>query len=571
MEIGKTLLPVIIILVAGLLATALARPLRLPAIFGFLVAGVLVGPDGLGLIEESKTTHLVAELGVAFLLFEIGMHFSLKEIWEGRRDILLLAPLQCLLCAIGFGLVAHFGFGLMWQLSVIVGAALALSSTAVVARILRDRNQTTCPLGRSSLAILIFQDILAIFLLILAASMTATAEKALSAIGLALINTIIAIGVALVLGRYVMRPLFALIAKTRNDEAFTAIALLLVLAAGAATASLGLSLTLGAFLAGMIVGATPYRAAIQSEIKPFQALLLSFFFISVGMTINVDILASYWLSVFGLVAVFLLIKTGMIVLAARANGWSKPGSIQLGFLLAQGSELTFVILAMPAVRDGLGETAASILIAAVALSLAVAPPFSLLGMAVARRVAKAGTSPSATPAEPVQGPIVIVGMGEVGRRLADALKAHAVPFVALERDPDAFMGASADGYDVAFGDAGDVRLIASIAEQSPRAIVITAPRYEVSKDITPIVKERWPDLTRYVAVRTQTDADRHAALGIHPVRLISRPQGLELAADVLRFVGIEKEAVLAWVLAEQERALGADFGADPMLEIREAA
>jgi CPA2 family monovalent cation:H+ antiporter-2 len=551
--------PLLLLLLVGVLAIALSRRLGMSAIVGYLGAGLVIGPHGLGWVAETSTTHLLAELGVVFLLFEIGMHFSIGTIWEARRDIFGLGPLQILLCAIvlsGGSLLA----GARIDQAALLGGGLALSSTAVVVQTLRERKQQACPVGRTATGVLIFQDIFAIFLLVLASGPIGTAgTNVLGALGTALLKGAIAFVAAVGIGRHLVGPLFRVLARSMNEDIFTPTALLVVLAAAAATASAELSLTLGAFLGGMIIGETPYRTVIQSETKPFRALLLGFFFITIGMSLDWHaILADAGAILLFLVAL-LALKALLVAVAARLFGWSNAGAVQLGALLAQGSEFAFVIVAMPAVRAGLGEQAVGIVVAGVAASLALTPSVAALGNVAARRIRRWSDKPAepgaGAPSAGAVAPVIVFGLGDVGRRVADALEAHGLRYDAVEMDYDRFLRASADGFAVAFGDLGDLRLMEALSIADRRVVVVTIPRYEVSRDLTPILNAHYPDLRRFVSLENESDRARFQALGLVPVVARSIPRGLELAAEVLRERGVPDERVRAWMQREQARAL----------------
>ena len=564
MNQAYALMPAIILLLVGILAIMLTRRIGLSPIVGYLVAGVLIGPHALGLIQESETTHLLAELGVVFLLFDIGLHFTLSSIWEARRDIFGLGPLQIILCALAFGGIA-IAFGLEPEYAVILGGALALSSTAVVVHTLAERVQQNCPVGLTGTAVLIFQDICAIFLLILAASLengtaSATESGLTIAVSLAVVKAAIAFLAAVVIGRYAIKPLFRFFSQTRNEEIFTAMALLVILATAAATGRAGLSLTLGALLGGMIISETPYRHLIQTEAKPFRNLLLGFFFITVGMSLDWRILVAHGAEILVFLVALTVIKAFLVAVAARVFGWSTPGSVQLGFLLAQGSEFVFVIIAMPMVREALGEGTVGVVITGVAASLACTPTLAALGNSLARIlkqksaavVPSSETTPSVTTA-----PVIVFGMNDIGRTVADALEAHGIPYDAIEADYDRFLAASADGYPVAFGNPGDVRLMETLAYAQREAIVITNVHYEVAKALKPIMHARYPNLTRFIAVDTNDDKARFEEVGLQPVVNRSIPRGLDLAAAVLRYQRIDETKIQTWMRRQQERALQA--------------
>jgi CPA2 family monovalent cation:H+ antiporter-2 len=552
-EQAHAIAPAVILLAAGLLALLLVRPLRISPIVGFLVAGVAIGEHGFRAIEEGPTTHLLAELGVVFLLFDIGLHFSLRQVQDRLRDLLVLGPAQLVLCGAGLGLGAAV-LGLEPTLAAIVGAALALSSTAVVSRVIAERGLQTCPLGRSALAVLVLQDVAAIFLLVFATSLSGDAahpgRMALDAAW----KTLAAVAAALGLGRLVVRPAFAGLARTRNEEIFTGAALFVVLATAWATGAAGLSLTLGAFLAGMIIADTPYRHVVQTEARPFRNLLMGLFFMNVGMALDPAALWADLPRVLGLAAVLLLAKTALVFAAARANAWTPAGGTQLAFLLAQGSEFALVVFAVPGVATALGEPAVGALVAAVALSLAATPPWTRLGLALARRLAARGRAPGEVPlaGRADQRPLLLFGMNDVGRLAADSLLRHGIPFVAIEVEPDRFLAATADGYSVAFGDPADLRLVEAIVGTDARAVALAVPRFDVSHELTPILRERYPGLGRFVAVADEADRARHAALGMHAVIVRGRPRGVEFAAELLRFAGVEEARVAAWMQSARE-------------------
>lgn len=545
----EAILPAIKLLGVGIAAIMLARLLKTSPIVTFIAAGLLIGPFGLGLIAENGTTRLLAQLGVVFLLFDIGLTFSLKTVRESGRDLLGLAPMQMLLCTAGFGLVGWLA-GMDWVLALLIGAAAGISATAVVTQTLAERGIATCPLGRSATAVLVFQDVAGIFLLVIAVSLSS--EGGGDALGVTLgwaaLKALLAVGVALLAGRFVIGPLFKLLSLTRNDDIFTAAALFLVLATAAATGALELSLTLGAFLAGMIIADTPFKTVIRTEAKPFGALLLGFFFITVGMALDWRMMLGQAHWILAALAVLFVLKTALTWGAAILNGWSLAGSTQLGFALAQGSEFGLVILALPGITAALGAELAGILVAASAISLALTPLWASLGLKLARHIANitASRKPVSAPEE-MNCPVLIYAMTPSGRMAYDALTRFGIPVIAVENDPDRFLAAIADGYTVTFGDPSDTRLLRAIDVTEARALAVAKPRYEISAEITPYVREHFPELERFVAVTDEADQRRHQALGIHAILNRSQPEGLDFALALLRYAEIPESDINAWM------------------------
>lgn len=564
MEEVTALVPAILVLVIGIVSIIAMRKIGLSPIVGYMVGGLLIGKHAFGLIHESKTVHLLAELGVVFLLFDIGLHFSVRRIWDARRDIFGLGPIQITLCTIAFAAIA-VAFGFSIEIALIGGGALALSSTAVVLPTLVDRQQSNCPVGQTATAVLILQDVFAIFLLILAASLGsneggAGAPNLLFTVGLAAIKGALAFGLSILLGRIVVRPMFAAISRTKNEEIFTAIALLIVLAAAAASGWAGLSLALGAFLGGMMLAESPFRHLIRTEAKPFRDLLLAFFFISIGMSLDWHVLLGNWWQVLTFAAVVIAIKAVAISLSAKVVGWSVPGSIQLGSLLAQGSEFVFVIVSMPAVRTAFGEQAVGVVFVGVAISLALTPTIAELGNRVARQIK--GRSPQSVPKSETTlldtiAPVVVFGMGEVGRTVAEALEAHQIKYEAIDNDFDRFAKASADGFQVTFGDLNDLRLAHTMSMGERAAIVVANARLDTARAVMPIVRERFPNLMRFASINDENLVAEFRELGMHPVVEQGDFPGLTLAEQVLKMQGVEDRRIQGWLERRRQNSISA--------------
>lgn len=548
------LVPILLLLALGVAAAIGSRELGLSPIVGYLALGVLLGATGLG--QQSEAVEILAELGVVFLLFDIGLHFSFTHIREQAGDIFGFGPVQVAFSTLGLGLIA-LAAGLPLAPAFLVGATLALSSTAVVAGIIAERHQQNCPVGLTATAILVFQDVAGIFLLIVANAL-GSGDALLPAAGLALLKAAGALGVAVLLARYVVRPAFDLVARSRNEEVFTATALLVALAAGWATGRIGLSLTLGAFLGGMMLSETPYRPIIQSEIKPFRGLLVGFFFISVGLSLDLAALARDWLAVIVVAVVLIVVKSLLNAAASLVFRWSVPGSTQLGILIAQGSEFGFVILSLPPVRALVGEGRSAVLIAAIALSLAVTPNLADLGRVLAGRMRMRRPRPADPELQPqdVVEPVFIVGMGSRGRTIADALTEFEIDYAAIERDQRRLGEAIADGYHAVFGDLADPRIWEALALDGRGLIVLTAPSYEVSSQLTPIALRRFPNVKRFAVVEDAEDADRFRRAGLLPIVETGRPDGLDTATAVLGELGVDSDAVAVWARRQNERATG---------------
>ncbi len=366
-------------------------------------------------------------------------------------------------------------------------------------------------------------------------------------------KAVVALGVALLAGRFVIRPLFRSLAATNNQEAFTVVALFIVLAASAGTSRAGLSLTLGAFLAGMAISDTPYRHVVQSEVKPFQGLLLGLFFMSVGMGVNLPAMAAIWPAVLLTALIIVALKTVMTFAAARLNRWSTPGATQLGFLLSQGSEFTLVIVALPAVRMAIPGAWADVIVAAVALTLVAAPIWTALGLHIARLLAERAKADPVTAEDPDEHPVLVFGMTEEGRFAVDALRDHDIPYVAIDSDPERFVSAASDGYQVIYGDPRDRRLMESLGADRARAVVLSAPRFITGQAAAIDGHLVFPPARRFVAVDSLADRDLQARHGVRAHMTLAEPRGVELATDLLGEMGVEQPAITAWLADQADR------------------
>ena len=536
-SVVATIQPAITLLGLGIGAALLSRACRLNPIVGYL--GLGLGLSALGFADDfsGPIVATLAEAGVMFLLFNLGLHFSLSKIRAEAANIFGFGTLQMLVA--GGGSSALFlAFGMPVAFSIIGGFALGLSSTAVVIGLVKERDQEDCPVGRAAQSILIFQDIAAILLLVAAGSLSSGGALA-PALGLAGLKALAAFVIAVLFGRYLTGPLFKAIARVGSSEVYTATALFIALAAGWATGLVGLSLTLGAFLGGMAVADSRYRILVQTEIDAFRGLFLSFFFISVGLAIDPTLLAQNWPWVIAAAAGLIALKCLFNVLAGLANRWSVPGSIQLGFLLGQGSEFALIIFALPAVAGLVEPRLISIIVTAIAVSLAVTPLISNLGRKLAGKLRQ---GPADQKLEGEDAPVVIIGLGPSGRAVADALAYNEIGYLAIEANAQRFETALADGYQVHQANPADPRSWDAMGMGKREVIVIATGNVAISRELTPLVQERLPHVARVIALPGPEALAEFTELGMLPVD-VSRERGAEQIVEMV-FQALDRERKL---------------------------
>jgi CPA2 family monovalent cation:H+ antiporter-2 len=566
----------LVFLVAAGLVVPLAHRLRISPILTFLAMGVLIGPYGLAasvpalggvLITNDEGVHFLAELGVVFLLFTIGLELSLRRLVSMRHLVFGLGGLQILLTAAAVGALALL-FGNELPTAIILGLALALSSTAIVMQILTSRGRLGTRVGRASFAILLMQDLAVIPILIIAGSFSAGAEGAIllqlaQALGLAAL----VIAAILISGRLLLAPIFRMAGSTRSPEIFMASALLVIVATGMATAAAGLSVALGAFLAGLLFSDTEYRHEIEVTLAPFRGLLLGIFFMSVGMGINVWAVAAepLWLplSVIGLV----LLKAAILIPLALAFRLPVATAVELGLLLSQGGEFAFVVLGSALRADAIAPEAGAFFLLVTALSMALAPVIARAAETIGRlleRKQAVGLGPQAE-LEPDRRPVIIAGFGRVGQMLASILDAREISYVAIERDIEVVRQRRLDGAAVVYGDASRPETLRRLGVSGARALVVTTDDGLAAEHIVATARKEGPEL---VILARGRDADHAMGLldrGADEVIPEAIEAALQLAETLLRAVGLDADTAARMIEERRRLELSGlrDYGARP--------
>jgi len=476
---------------AAVITVMLSHRLGLGSVAGYLVAGIAIGPWGFGLVDETETIHTFAELGVVFLLFVIGLELEPRRLWSMRAKLLGLGLSQVLgSIAVIVGVAVALGVDL--RTALVAGMALSLSSTALALQPLTERGGLGTQGGQATFAILLFQDLAVIPMLALLPLLGTTAGRsAFSWLGLATAAAIV-VG-TLVLGHYIARPVFRHIARTRLREIFTAFALLLVLGCALLFESAGLSMALGAFLAGVLLADSEYRHEIEAAIEPFKGLLLGLFFISVGMSVNFGVLLARPLLVLALIVGLFALKGAVLWAIARQFRLPPDERPLFILLLAQGGEFAFVLLALGVSSGAMASDTAQAIIIAVALSM-LATPFMLVAhdRLLMPRLARA--APARPQERPAEGQVIIAGLGRVGQVVARILHASGLHATVLDDDPDHVEQSRKFGFRVFYGDATRLDLLHAAGAERARLLVITLDDAGAVTRLVRIVRQHFPKL-----------------------------------------------------------------------------
>lgn len=543
-EPGSLLQTAVVFLLAAVLIVPLAKRLQLGAVLGYLLAGVLIGPAALRLVDDPQSVSHISELGVVLLLFIIGLELSPRRLWVMRKSVFGVGLAQVLLTGLVIGAVAMFGFAQPLKTALVLGLGLALSSTAFGLQLLAERKELTSPHGRLAFAILLFQDIAAIPLIALVPllSSTGAAPDAGSDLG-QLFKVLGSIGLVVIGGRYLLRPVFRIVAKTGLREVSTATALLVVIGTAWLMELAGISMALGAFLAGLLLADSEYRHELESQIEPFKGLLLGLFFISVGMTADIRLLFAQPLLVLGLTALLILLKLPLLVLLGRLpGGLGAHSALRLGVVLAAGGEFAFVVFQM-AREQGLFEPRLhSLLVLVITLSMAVTP---LLVLLVAR-LCKVKAQPREVPAEyreiDSDAPrVVIAGMGRMGQMVARVLRAQRVPFIALDTEVDTIeLSRSLGSMPIFYGDPLRPEILHAAKTEQAEYFIVATDDPEISLKTTELVRRLYPHLKIIARARNRQHVHHLLDAGALPIRETFH-SSLEMSRQVLLGLGLDEE------------------------------
>lgn len=533
-----------IFLTAAVLAVPLSRRLGLGSVLGYLFAGAVIGPAGLGIVFNVNDILHFAEFGVVLLLFIIGLELQPSRLWTLRKAIFGMGAAQVLITGAALA-GAALAMGVALLPAAVIGLTLALSSTAFALQNLAEKNQLTTRHGRAAFSILLFQDIAAIPLIAFVPLLGPQNDGMLDQSDLIDAGMTLGVLVAVCIGgHYLLRYALRIVALTGIRELFTAMALLVVVAIALLMQSLSLSMALGAFLAGVLLADSEYRHALEADIEPFKGLLLGLFFISVGMSLNLGLIVSDTGTVFGLVAGLVAIKLAVLYGVGRVNGLGPASARALAISISQGGEFAFVIFAVATGTAVLDPTDADLLKAVVTLSMATTPILAA-GEAylMRRRLARLALSPDYDEPPEEQRQVIIAGFGRFGQIVARILRAKKIPFTALEISPDQVDFVRGFGNEVFYGDASRIDLLRAAKADRAAALVLAIDDPEASVRTAETVRANFPDLPVYARARNRNHAYRLMDAGVKVVWRETFLTSIDMARAVLQGVGIpEKEA-----------------------------
>lgn len=560
---------VLLYLVAAVGGAVLCRLLKLPPMIGYLAVGALIGPNALALARDAEAIRHLAEFGVVFLMFVIGLEFNLPKLKSMRTLVFGLGlsqvSLTILAALAGNALLAALLVGnggawdLDWRAAVVLGSALAMSSTAILVRLMAERLELDSEHGRRVLGVLLFQDLAVVPLLVLIPALGESADELGTALAFAALKAVLLLTVLLVGGPRLMRGWLTLVARRKSEELFVLNLLLVTLGLAWLTHLAGLSLALGAFLAGMLIAETEYKHQVETDIRPFHDVLLGLFFISTGMLLDWRAVIDQWLLVIVLTTLPVLFKFGLVTLLARAFGSTAGVALRTGLYLAQAGEFGFVLLALAAERTLLPAALEDAVLASMVLSMLAAPLLVLYSNRIVARLSSSDwlmqsvqLTSIAKKSMRAEAHVIICGYGRSGQNLARLLEGERIPYMALDLDPDRVRQAAAAGQSVVFGDAARLRSLMAAGLARASAVVVSYHDTASALKILKLVGEHAPRVP--VIVRTLDDADLERLQSAGATEVV--PEAIEgslmMASHVLALVGVPMRRVIRLVQDQRD-------------------
>ena len=545
-----SLTSVLLLLTSSVMAVTLFRTLRLPAMLAYFMLGILFGPFAFNVLPNTQSGRHVAEFGIVFLMFSIGLEFSLPKLYGMRKTLFGLGGAQVLI-TLSVAMLIGWLAGLSLPTAFVIGGALTMSSTAIVSKILLERVDLNSRHGRLSIGILLFQDLAVIPILVLIPALGLQTGDLTNILVLSLIKTAVLLFILFKFGKTFINFWFSLVAKLRSRELFVMNVLMVTLLLASITKISGLSYALGAFIAGMLISETRYRYQVESDIAPFRDILLGLFFISVGMLLDVNSLFNNIEWVLALLVGFVLFKAVVITALSRAFGFETGVGIRAGVVLAQAGEFSFVILSLGLEQNLIGGNELQVVLAASLLSMVIAPFIIQYNGKIARKLVKSYTRKSAQVVEALvnetsqlQDHVIICGYGRSGQYLGRFLKEENIPFIALDIDPTRVHEAASAGEHVMYGDAGRRIVLEAAGGARAKALIVSYSDMRASMKVLHIAQEAYPLLP--VIVRTYDDVDMDAFRDAGATEVV--PEVLEgslmLASHALVLLGVPLNRVI---------------------------
>jgi monovalent cation:proton antiporter-2 (CPA2) family protein len=547
---------ILVLLAAAVIAVPVFQRLGLGSVLGYLAAGVVVGPWGFGIIDQVEEIRYIAEFGVIFLLFIIGIELKPARLWDMRRMVFGLGTAQVMVTGLAIAGLALL-FDQPPRTAIIIGFGLALSSTAFGLQILTERGEMGTSHGRTAFSVLLLQDLAVVPLLTLVSLLAAEATL-LEGVEFAMLEAVLVITLVILVGRFLLSPALRLVAISRAAEVFTAAAVFAVLGTAWLMEEVGLSLALGAFLAGLMMADSNYRHQVIADIQPFRGILLGLFFMGVGMSVDFGLLGRQGVLIAGLVLGLLLIKSVILWVLCRLMGVSTPDAVRVSMLLSQSGEFGFVLFGLAAISGVISEDLFSILTLLVALTMVTTPLMANFCDFVGKCLTKAAVrhDVSTNHIDAGQPHVIIAGFGRVGRRVSRVLQAGNIPYLAIDNNADRVLDGRRAGFSVFFGNASQVDVLKAAGAGQAGALVCTLDQAVPAVRLVSILRQHHPGIPIHARGRDWQHCEQLLKAGATIAISETLEASLQLGGAVLGTMGIIEEDAAALIESLRKKYYG---------------
>ncbi len=538
---------ILILLFASVLIVIVFKQLGLSPALGYLVSGAAIGPFGFGVLTSTETTKSIAELGIVFLLFAIGLELTLGRLIAMKKYVLGFGSLQVIFTSAAIAAISVHFFGLSLETSIIIGTALSLSSTAIVMQVIAEHSEESTRVGRLSFSILLMQDLAVIPILVLLPLLSKQQDlNVFHALGGALLDAVIAMAIIVVVGRLLLRPIYRLIAEAKSDVLFLSFTLMIILGASFLSSHMGLSFALGAFIAGLMVAETEYKYRVEEEILSLKSLLLGLFFMTIGMSFDFDLLLESLPYIVMVSLALIAVKTGIIVALCKIFRFPLAPSIHTGLLLSQGGEFAFVVFLMAVQQKFMEVDVSQFLMTVVTLTMALTPLLAAFGRKIkAHLYTKEVLQDSQTKREvgDISKHVIVVGFSKVGRIVSYILRKRGIPYIVLENNHRCVRIEKNNGYNIHYGDSQNVDILRHVGIERCESIIVTMEDEIACMKITRFIHENFPNAVVVTKSETLNNADRFKKVGASLVVSKNLETGLQLTHAALSSVGVSSDEI----------------------------
>ncbi len=539
---------ILILLCASFVIVVFFKQLKLSPALGYLVAGAAIGPFGFGMLSSGEATKSIAELGIVFLLFAIGLELTLEKLFAMKKYVVGFGGLQVVLTTTAISWICYEYLQFTPETSVIIGSALALSSTAIVLQVISEAGDENTRVGRLSFSVLLMQDLAVIPILVLLPIITKNHSNILGVLGMVTIKGIVAMFGIFIAGRLFIRPFYRLIADSKNDVLFLSLTLIVICASAFTSNKLGLSSALGAFIAGLMVAETEYKYRVEEEILSLKSLLMGLFFMSIGMSFDFDLLLKSLPFVMTATLALIIIKAVIIIALCACFRFPFAPAIHTGLLLAQGGEFAFVVFVMATEKRIIDTDLAQFLMTVVTFSMALTPLLAIIGKTIKNKLYVAEVLNSEKIRREIadlNGHIIVVGFGKMGKMLSHILRRSGLSYIIIDNNHRAVKIAKANGYNISYGDATNLEILNYISITKAEAIIVAMDDEISCIKITRFLRQNFENLNIISKVENANNADRFIKIGASSIVSKSIETAIRLAKVAMAVKGFSTQEVEA--------------------------